>query len=137
MMAKAPEQTTDQPELLVAAPRTINSAAVGTTPVVGAGILGPITVAQWTNTATDLNTPMTLLDSNGPPAAGASPKVLFSASLIALACLFEPRPLVPLTPSLVAPTWPKTVYPALPTIPFTNGIYVASCPANVTFTATA
>jgi hypothetical protein len=130
-------ESRDTPTQQVASPRTINAAAVGTTPVVGAGVLGPITVAQWTNTATDLNTPMTLLDSNGPPAAGVAPKVLFSANLLALACLFEPRPAVPLTPSLTAPTWPKTIYPALPTIPFANGLYVASCPANTTFTATA
>src|SRR6516225_9579667 len=80
------------PTPLVQSARTINSAAVGTTPVTGAGAINLITVNQWTNTATDLNTPMTLLDSNGPPAAGIAARVLFSASLAALACLYEPRP---------------------------------------------
>jgi len=125
------------PTPLVQSARTINSAAVGTTPVTGAGAINLITVNQWTNTATDLLTPMTLLDSNGPPAAGVSPKVIFSANLTALACLFEPRPGMPLTPGVTAPTWPKTLVPATTTLSFTNGMYIASCPANTTFTATA
>jgi hypothetical protein len=54
-----------------------------------------------------------------------------------LACLYEPRPAVPLTPGITAPTWPKTLVPATTTLSFAKGLYIASCPANTTFTATA
>jgi hypothetical protein len=50
-----------------------------------------------------------------------------------LACMNEPRPGIALTPGLTAPTWPKTLMGVTP-IPFTNGCFVQSCPANTTFT---
>lgn len=67
------------------------------------------------------------------PSAGIPAHILFSASLRALASMYEPRPGVALTPGLTAPTWPKTLMGATP-ISFTNGCYVQSCPANMTFT---
>jgi hypothetical protein len=53
-----------------------------------------------------------------------------------LACMNEPRPNVPLTPGLTAPTWPKALMGVNP-IQFANGCFVQSCPANTTFTVTA
>jgi hypothetical protein len=62
-------------------------------------------------------------------------RTLFSANLRALACEYEPRPGVPLTPGLTAPTWPKSLM-GTTAIPFSSGCFVQSCPANVTFTVT-
>ena len=65
------------------------------------------------------------------------PRVIFSANMRALACEYEPRPGVALTPGMTAPTWPKNIAgPAVTAIPFTNGCFVTSCPANMTFTVT-
>src|SRR5215472_3796009 len=58
-------------------------------------------------------------------------RVLYSASLRALASEYEPRPAVPLTPGVTAPTWPKSLCPF--TLNVTAGIFVLSCPANLTF----
>lgn len=66
--------------------------------------------------------------------AGSPSRVLYSANLRALACEYEPRPGWPLTPSLTAPTWPRSISSVA--IPFTNGCVVQSCPANTTFTVT-
>jgi hypothetical protein len=49
-----------------------------------------------------------------------------------LACMNEPKPGLALTPGLTAPTWPKSL--GIIAIPFTNGCFVQSCPANTTFT---
>jgi hypothetical protein len=120
-----------------ASPHTVTSASVGTALVSGAGAIGGITMNQPTSTSTDLTTPITLVDSAAAPAAGVAPHVLFSANLLALACENEPRPGIALTPGLTAPTWPKTICQATLSIPFNNGLWVLSCPANTTFTVTA
>ena len=75
------------------------------------------------------------IDAAAAPGFGAVNKVLFSASLRALACEYEPRPGVALTPGTTAPTWPKTINPV--NISYATGIFVLSCPANMTFTVTA
>jgi hypothetical protein len=137
MMAKPDQEPkTDSPEPLVATVHPITSASVGTALVTGAGTMTVFTMTQPTATATDLLTPLTLVDAATAPTPGSlPPHVLFSANLEALACMNEPRPGVGLTPGMTAPTWPKTLTAI--TIPFTNGLFVQSCPANTTFSVTA
>jgi hypothetical protein len=86
-------------------------------------------------TAIDMYTPLTLLDLAAAPVAGVPPKVIWSGCLAALEYMFEPKPNIPLTPSLTATAWPRSVTPLQ--MAFATGLYVASCPANVTFTVTA
>jgi hypothetical protein len=127
-----------QPEPRVASPHTVTSASVGTALVTGAGTITAFTMTQPTSASTDDSTPLTLLDQAAVPVGPQPPaKTLYSASLRALACEYEPRPGVGLTPGMTAPTWPKTIVPAGIVIPFTNGLWVQSCPANTTFTVTA
>jgi hypothetical protein len=125
----------DKPEAQAAAPHTVTSASVGTALVTGAGTITGITMNQPTTTSTDDSTPLTLLDVAVAPGAGVFARPLFSASLRALASEYEPRPGVALTPGITAPTWPKNLSSLV--IPFANGLYVSSCPANMTFTVTA
>lgn len=125
---------TDEPEVQAATPHTVTSASVGTALASGAGTISAFTMSQPTSASADESTPLTLVDAAAAPTANSPPpKVLFSASLTALACMNEPRPGVGLTPGMTAPTWPKTLMSATP-IPFTNGCFVQSCPANTTFT---
>jgi hypothetical protein len=125
-----------EPEPLVAAPHTVTSASVGTVLVTGAGTISAFTMAQLTSAATDDLTPLTLVDAAAAPTSTSGPPaVLYSASLRALACEYEPRPGVALTPGTTAPTWPKSLSSI--SIPFSNGLFVQSCPTNTTFTVTA
>jgi hypothetical protein len=130
--------TDQQPEPLVAVAHTVTSASVGTVLTAGAGSITAFTMAQPTSASTDESTPLTLVDAAAAPTGPTPPPhTIFSADLIALACLNEPRPGVALTPGMTAPTWPKNVLgPAAISIPFTNGCFVQSCPANTTFTVT-
>src|SRR5215472_6610734 len=48
--------------------------------------------------------------------SGPAARTLYSASLRALACEYEPRPAVPLTPGITAPTWPKSLVGGTQTI---------------------
>jgi hypothetical protein len=121
------------PAPLVVTPYTVNAASVGTALVAVAGTISAFTLTQPTATATDDLTPLTLVDAAAAPTpTSLPPRVLYSASLRALACENEPRPGVALTPGMTAPTWPKSLS-SIP-IPFSNGCFVKSCPANVTFT---
>jgi hypothetical protein len=114
---------------------TVTSASVGTVLTTGAGSITAMTMNQPTSTATDLLTQLVLVDAAAAPTATSlPPHVLFAANLTALACLNEPKPNVPLTPGMTAPTWPKSL--GAIAIAFTAGCYVKSCPANVTFTVT-
>jgi hypothetical protein len=126
------------PEAQAASPHTVTSASVGTALATGAGTITAFTLTQPTATAVDDSTPLTLVDAAAVVAGPVPPaRTIFSASLRALACLNEPRPGVGLTPGMTAPTWPKNVLgPAAVSIPFTNGCFVQSCPANTTFTVT-
>jgi hypothetical protein len=131
-----PAQPKDEPAPQVAAPHTVTSAAVGTALATGAGTITAFTMAQPTATSTDESTPLTLVDAAAAPTAISSPaRTLFAASLRTLACEYEPRPGIALTPGTTAPTWPKSLMGTM-SIPFTNGCYVQSCPANTTFTVT-
>jgi hypothetical protein len=115
----------------VVTPYTVTSASVGTALLVGAGSISAFTMTQLTSAAADDITQLVLVDSAAVPTGAA--KVLWAANLRALACMNEPRPGIGLTPGLTAPTWPKTLMGAT-AIPFTNGCFVKSCPANTTFT---
>lgn len=72
--------------------------------------------------------------TEGAPTPGGPVRVLYSANMRALACEYEPKPGIALTPGLTAPTWPKSLSSIA--IPFSNGCMVQSCPANMTFTVT-
>jgi hypothetical protein len=109
----------------------VTSASVGTALATGAGTISAFTMNQPTSASTDDSTQLVLVDAATVPTGAA--KVLWAANLRALACMNEPRPGIGLTPGLTAPTWPKTLMGAT-AIPFTNGCFVQSCPANTTFT---
>jgi hypothetical protein len=113
---------------------TVTSASVGTALTVGAGSISAFSMAQPTNLTTDDMTQLVLVDSAAAPTGYA--KVLWAANLRALACMIEPRPGIGLTPGLTAPTWPKVLMGST-AIPFTNGCFVQSCPANTSFSVTA
>jgi hypothetical protein len=131
MMVK-PERM-EQPEPLVVTPYPVTSAQVGTALVAIAGTISAFTLTQPTVTSIDDSTQLVLVDAAAAPTASSPPpRTLYAASLRALACLNEPRPGVALTPGTTAPTWPKSLSSI--SIPFTNGCFVKSCPANVTFT---
>ena len=114
---------------------TITSAQAGTALVTGAGSIQGMTVTMPIPNNVDTKTPLTLIDA---AAANPTAKVLYSAFIGDLAAfLFGSKPAsVPITPG--GPTAPPagTLMSATPTIPFTQGLYVRSCPANATFTAT-
>jgi hypothetical protein len=124
-MAQEPE-----PQPLVATPHTVTSASVGTALATVAGTISAFTMAQPTSTSTDDSTQLVLVDSAVAP-TGPVP-ILYAANLRALACEYEPRPGVALTPGMTAPTWPKSLSSIA--ISFSNGCWVQSCPANTTFT---
>ena len=113
----------------------ITSASVGTKLATGTDthIIG-LTLAQPGPTTTDLSTPLSLVDA---AAASANPlHTLWSASLIALSFVFGVKPNGPsMAPGLTAPSWPMALITGA-NIPFTNGVFVTSCPANATFTLT-
>jgi hypothetical protein len=123
----------DQVEPLVTSPHNIATAQVGTAIVTGAGTIASLTLAALP-TSTDTRTPLTLVDAAAAPAAGVHAPVLFSADLQSIInFLCEPRPAVPLTPGVTAPTYPRSL--GAFAVPFSAGVFVVSCPANTTFVA--
>ena len=125
----------EEPGVQAVTPHTVTSASVGTAVATGAGVISAFTFTQPTSASVDDSTPLTLVDAAAAPTpTSPPPRVLYSANLRALACMYEPRPGVGLTPGTTAPTWPKSLMAATQTIPITNGCFVQSCPANVTFT---
>jgi hypothetical protein len=122
-----------EPEPQVATPHTVTSASVGTALATGAGTISAFTFTQPTSASTDDSTPLTLVDAAvAPTGISSPPHVLYSANLKSLTYLNDPKPGLALTPGLTAPTWPKSLGAVV--IPFTNGCFVQSCPANTTFT---
>jgi hypothetical protein len=112
----------------------ITQGQVGVVVVAGAGTLKTLAVTMPLDPQADHRTPLTLLDSTA--AKGAGP-VLFSAFLSDLeSYLYMTKPTsVPVTPG--GPTaGPAGTVLTGPPIPFTQGLYVKSCPANTTFTFT-
>ena len=92
-----------------------------------------LTVAQPTS-ATDMTTPLTFIDAAAAPAAPVGFfRTLYNASIAAMS-VFGYKPGVTLSPGLTAPTWPMGVVTG--SIPFTNGVFVTSCPAGATFSLT-
>jgi hypothetical protein len=112
----------------------ITQAQVGVVVVSGAGTLHGLTVTVPIAANADHRTPLTLLDCTA--AAGVGP-VLYSACLYDLEAFLYATKLasVPITPG--SPTAPAagTMF-AGGSIAFTQGLYVKSCPANVTFAFT-
>jgi hypothetical protein len=132
-MVKEPKTITDTPEPQAVTPFTVNAASVGTALVAVAGTISAFTLTQPGPTAIDDSTQLVLVDAAAAPTPiSPPPRTLFAASLRALACLNEPRPGVGLTPGMTAPAWPKSLSSIA--IPFSNGCFVKSCPANLTFT---
>jgi hypothetical protein len=114
---------------------TANAAAVGTALVAAAGTISAITMAQPTANS-DMTTPLILVDAAAAPASAAAaafpPRTLFTGSGASL--MPGNKPNVPLTPGVTVPTWPIGLGVKGS---FANGIFVQSCPANMTFTVTA
>jgi hypothetical protein len=113
----------------------ITQAQVGVVVVAGAGTLKGLAVTMpIPATGVDHRTPLTLLDCTA--AAGVGP-VLYSACLNDLeAFMYATKPSsVPVTPA--GPTAPVagTTFNG-PPIAFTQGLYVKSCPAGLTFSFT-
>jgi hypothetical protein len=112
---------------------SITSAQAGTAVVAAAGSLKGLAITVPIAANADHKTPLTLIDSTAALAAGP---LLFSARLSDLeSFMFMTKPSsVPVTPGGPTAQPPGTLF--LGAIPFANGLYVQSCPANVTFTAT-
>lgn len=113
---------------------SITSASVGTAVVAVAGSLKGLAITMPIAANADPKTPLVLLDATA--ASGAGP-VLFSASVADLsAALYAVKPnSTPVTPG--GPTAPPAgTVMAGGNQPFAAGLYVKSCPANVTFIAT-
>lgn len=129
-MARAPKVAEEDAESLAAAPHNVTSANTGTAILTGAGLLQSITIA--TLPANTDKTPLALIDS----ADGSPGTNLFTIDLQTLVdFLVEPRPGMPLTPGLAAPTYPKTIM-GLP-VQFFRGLWVQSCPVGPTFVVNA
>jgi hypothetical protein len=114
---------------------SITTASIGTklATVADTKITG-LTMTQPLATA-DVSTPLTLVDAAAAPTAPVGfIKTLFSAGLATLAFVFGYKPGVSLSPGLTAPSWPQAILTG--SIPFTNGVFVQSCPAGVTFSLT-
>lgn len=112
---------------------SITSGQVGTAVVTGAGALKNLAITMPIPLNADDKTPLTLIDA--VPANPVGP-LLFSARVSDLGFLYMLKPnSVPLPPDVPAAPPAGTVM-AGQNIAFTKGLYVASCPANVTFTAT-
>ena len=113
----------------------VTTASIGTklATVADTKITG-LTVTQPSATA-DMNTPLTFIDAAAAPVAPVGFfRTLFNASLTALSFIFWYKPGTSLSPGLTAPAWPQAIVTG--SIPFTNGVFVTSCPAGVTFSLT-
>lgn len=110
----------------------ITSGQAGTPVVTAAGTLKGLALTMPIAANADAKTPLILTDS----ASAAAGPLLFSASLSDLQFIYMTKPTsVPITPGGPAAPPPGTVF-AGAAIPFANGVYVKSSPANVTFTMT-
>lgn len=109
----------------------ITSANAGTAVVSGAGAITGLTVTLPLPSNADGATQLALLDAAAAPSGFA--RTLFAAALPSLAYLFEPRSVNPIGGTATPPgnTLIKNA-----NITFSNGIYVKSCPANMTFSLT-
>ena len=107
---------------------SVDSTKVGTSLVTGAGSLTAMAVTVLP-TSNDQVTPVCITDGPGGP-------TIYSATMLAMSFLFEPRPNVALTPGTTAPTYPRALM-GTHAVPFANGLYVQSCPANISLSLTA
>jgi hypothetical protein len=114
------------------ASNTIATGQVGTALVTGAGVLKGLAVTMPVANNADFHTSLTLIDAT--PANPVGP-TLFSAFLGDMSFIFATKPGVPGTPGIATGPAPGVLF-ANGVAPFTKGLYVQSCPANVTFTAT-
>jgi hypothetical protein len=116
---------------------TITSASVGTklATTTDAKVTG-LTVAVPTSMA-DATTQLCLLDAAAAPALVGPSAPLYAASLSDLTpVLFGIKPNIPLTPGMTAPAAPFSVGSFGTGRAFSNGVFVKSCPAGVTFSLT-
>ena len=112
---------------------SITSAEVGTALVTGAGVLAGLVVTMPFEENADMKTPLTLIDATPGNPTGRG---LFSASLNDLNFLSGTIPGgLPMTPGAPTPPALGTLF-AEQEIAFERGLYVLSCPQNVTFTST-
>jgi hypothetical protein len=110
---------------------TVSSTQVGTALVTGPGTITALAAVSQPAQG-DVRTQLELLDATGIPSSHA--RTLYAADLTSLLFLLEPKPDPTLSPGLTAPTYPKSLGNI--SMPFSNGIYVKSCPANVQFSIT-
>jgi hypothetical protein len=117
---------------------TITSAQVGTAVASGTGTFSALSVTMPPAANADLSTQMVLLDATPATlAAGKPAPILYAArfsDLLAFIYGWKPNsiPGVPGAPTRQAVGTLMTAG----AIAFKNGLYVLSCPANVTFTST-
>lgn len=115
---------------------SIGTGQIGTKLATGADTkITGLTMTQPTASA-DLSTPLTLVDAAAAPTStSAFPRQLFNALFSALTFVFGVKPTAPsMAPGLTAPTWPQGLVTG--NIPFSSGVFVASCPAGATFSLT-
>jgi hypothetical protein len=117
------------------AANSVTSAQAGTAIVTGAGSIKALAVTVPLAANAEARVPLTMIDAATAAAQGTT---LYSAYLSDLTSfLYATKPTsVPVTPG--GPTAPPagTLMTGPATIPFTAGLFVKSCPANVTFTVT-
>jgi len=128
----------------VGAPATLNiTSAAGGISAINSVVSGgqyttfppsPATLTFVSGTGSLTGSTVTLTPAAPSPLVGY--RTIYSANMAALKCELEPRPNVPMTPGITAPTWPKSILPAGVVPAFNNGCWVTSCPANMTFTVT-
>jgi hypothetical protein len=114
---------------------SVTTASIGTKLATAADTkITGLTVTQPSATA-DINTPLTFVDAAAAPTGTTGfVRTLYNASLYALSFVFWFKPGTTLSPGLTAPTWPQAIVTG--SIPFTNGVFVTSCPAGATFSLT-
>jgi hypothetical protein len=114
------------------ASNAIATGQVGTAVVTGGGTLKGLAVTMPIVNNADFHTPLTLIDATPENPVGPT---LFSAFLGDLTFIYSVKPNLPGTPGAPAGPGPGILL-TNGVAPFTKGLYVRSCPANVTFTAT-
>src|SRR5262245_32539250 len=114
----------------------VTSASAGTKLATAADTkITGLTMAVPTSMADD-DTQLCLVDAAAAPTATSfPPRTIFAADLSTLAFAFGFKQLGPLAQGGTPPAWPMDLIKTA-SIPFTNGVYVKSCPPGVSFSLT-
>jgi|SRR5215467_3811815 len=115
---------------------SVTTASIGTklataadTKITGLTVTQPVAGTDW-------STPLTLVDAAAAPTGTTGfIRTLLNVAMSSMGFLFGVKPTGPsMAPGLTAPTWPQGIVTG--SIPFTAGVFVASCPAGMTFSLT-